>query len=175
MAEATKLPVKTEKPALPAEREWMSFDSLRREIDRLFEDFRPFGWRLPARRPMGRLDLAKGSSDWSVSPAFDLFENEQAFEITAELPGIDEKNIDIKLSNHLLTIRGEKSDAREEGDRDYYLSERRFGSFQRTFQIPEGVDADKIEASFSKGVLTVQLPKSSEARHAEKRIAIKAA
>ncbi|TIP96679.1 MAG: Hsp20/alpha crystallin family protein, partial [Mesorhizobium sp.] len=97
------------------------------------------------------------------------------YEITAELPGIDERNVEIKLANRTLTIKGEKTEEKEEKDNDYYLSERRYGSFQRSFQLPEGVDADKIDASFAKGVLTVKLPKTAEAQKAEKKITVKAA
>lgn len=99
-----------------------------------------------------------------MNPAFDFVEKNAEYEITAELPGIDEKNIEIKLSNHLLTIRGQKSESKEENDKDYFLSERRFGSFQRSFRVPEGVDTDRIDANFSKGLLTLHLPKSAEAR-----------
>ncbi|MHC2791871.1 HSP20 family molecular chaperone IbpA [Mesorhizobium jarvisii] len=77
--------------------------------------------------------------------------------------------------NHTLTIKGEKQEEKEEKDKDYYLSERRYGSFQRSFQLPDGVDADKIDASFTKGVLTVKLPKTAEAQKAEKKITVKAA
>lgn len=177
MAEAaTKLPIKTEKPAVPAEHDWMSFDSLRREVDRLFEEFRPFGWRLPTlRRPSFDMDFSSLGRGWTVNPAFDLVEKEKEYEISAELPGIDEKNVEIKLSNGLLTIKGEKSEAKEEKEKDYYLSERRYGSFQRSFQVPKGVEGDKIDATFAKGVLTVRLPKTAEAQQAEKKITVKAA
>jgi HSP20 family protein len=168
---ATKLPVKTEKNTAPVERDWPPLESLRREVERLFDDFRPFGWRLPTHRSFD-LDMPKG---WTVNPAFDVVEKDKEYEVTAELPGIDEKNVEIKLTNHLLTIKGEKSEAKEEKDKDYFLSERRFGSFQRSFQIPEGVDADKIEANFAKGVLTVRLPKTAEAQKLAKKIAVKAA
>ena len=171
---ATKLPVKDEKPPLPAEREWSPLESLRREVDRLFEDFHPFGRRsLACRRSALDFDLPAMTSGWTVNPAFDVAEKEREYEITAELPGIDEKNVEIKLSNHMLTIRGEKSDSKEEKEKDYFLSERRFGSFQRAFQLPDGVDADKIDASFANGVLTVRLPKTAEARQAEKTIPVR--
>lgn len=174
MAEAaTKLPVTTETTPSTSKRDWMPFDSLRREIDRLFDDFRPLGWRLP--RAATGLDLSSAGSGWEVNPAFDVAEKETEYEITAELPGIDEKNVEIKLSNHLLTIKGEKSETKEQKEKDYYLSERRFGSFQRSFQVPEGVDVEHIDANFAKGVLTVHLPKTREARQAEKKIAVKAA
>ena len=96
-------------------------------------------------------------------------------EITAELPGMDEKNVEVKLINGVLTIKGEKQDDKEEKKKDYYMRERSFGSFQRSFQVPEGVDTDKIEANFKKGVLTVTLPKSAETQKAEKKIAVKSA
>jgi HSP20 family protein len=94
--------------------------------------------------------------------------------VTAELPGMDEKNIEVKVSNGDLLIKGEKEEEKEEKKKDYYLQERHFGSFERRFRVPEGVDADKIEASFKKGVLTVTLPKTAEAQKAEKKIAVKA-
>jgi HSP20 family protein len=86
---------------------------------------------------------------------------------------MEEKDIDVKFADGVLTIKGEKKEEREEKKKDYYLSERRFGSFQRSFRVPEGVDADKIDASFKNGVLTVMLPKSAEAQKREKKIAIK--
>ena len=101
----------------------------------------------------------------------DVAEHEKAYEITAELPGMDESNIDVKFSDGTLTIKGEKKDEREERQKDYHLSERRYGSFQRSFSVPDGVDADKIEAHFKNGVLTVTLPKKPEAQKSEKKIA----
>lgn len=107
-------------------------------------------------------------------PAVDIAEKEQSYEISAELPGMDENNIEIKLSDSSLIIRGEKKDEREENRKGYHLSERRYGSFERVFNLPKGVDADRIEAHFSKGVLTVSLPKKAEAMKAEKIVQIKA-
>ena len=104
----------------------------------------------------------------------DVVEKDKEYEITAELPGTDEKNVEIKLSNRTLTIKGEKKEEKEEREKDYYLSERRYGSFQRSFQVPDSVDAEKIEASFAKGVLTIRLPKTAEAQKSEKTIAVKA-
>jgi HSP20 family protein len=178
MAESTtKLPVKTEKAAAPAQQAgWTPFESLKREIDRLFDDFHPFGWRLPVARSTFDFELPRLSgTGWPVAPAIDLAEKEKEYEITAELPGLDEKDVEIKLTNNTLTIKGEKKEEREEKRKDYYLSERRYGSFHRSFQLPEGVDADKIDATFTKGILTVKLPKTAEAQKAEKKISIKAA
>jgi HSP20 family protein len=174
MAEAaTKLPVK--KSAAPAKSgDWVPFESLRREIDRLFDEFRPFDWRLPS-TVLGFEVPRISHAEWQVAPAMDVIEKDDAYEIAAELPGLSENNIEIKLSNHTLTIKGEKSEEKEDKRKDYHLSERRYGSFQRSFQLPEGVDADKIDANFAKGVLTVKLPKTPEAKKAEKTISVKAA
>lgn len=177
MAEAaTKLPVKkSTTPATPAKTEdWAPFESLRREIDRLFDDFRPFDWHLPS-KVFGFEVPRVSRAAWQIAPAMDLVEKDNAYEITAELPGLDEKDIEIKLSNHTLTIKGEKSEEKEDKQKDYYLSERRYGSFQRSFQLPDGVDGDKIDANFAKGLLTVKLPKTAEAKKAEKKITVKAA
>lgn len=174
MAEiATKLPVTKSAPPTKAA-DWSPLERLRREVDRLFDDFHPFSWRLPAR--VFDLEAPRVAGlGWQVAPAIDLAEKDDGYEITAELPGIDEKNVEIKLSNHTLTIKGEKTEEKKEKQKDYYLSERRYGTFQRSFQIPEGVDADRIEAIFAKGVLTVTLPKTAEAKQVERKIAVKAA
>ncbi len=178
MAEAaTKLPIKTEKKE--AERsaapgEWRPFESLRREVDRLFDDFQPGSWRLPFGRtafdvePLWRTELK-----WGATPAVNIVEHDKQYEITAELPGMDESNIDVRYSDGMITIKGEKTEEKEEKKKDYYLSERRYGSFQRSFRVPDGVDADKIEAILKNGVLTLTLPKSPEAQKKEKKISIR--
>ena len=176
MAEpVTKLPVKTEKSATPAggfAQPRTTFDGLRREIRQLQLGFlgvpfarRAFDFEMPSLR----------STSWDIAPAVDVAEKDEECEITAELPGLDEKNIEVKLANGTLTIKGEKKEEKEEKQKDYYLSERSYGSFMRSFQLPEGVDEGKIEASFAKGVLTMKLPKSAEAQKNEKTISIKAA
>jgi HSP20 family protein len=172
----TKLPIKTEKSTAPAQAGWSPFESLRREIDRLFDDFHPFGWRQPAGRSPFKLELpGLSGASWTIAPAVDLVEKETEYEITAELPGMEQKDVEVRLSNHTLTITGQKNEEKEEKRKDYYLSERRFGSFHRSFHLPDGVDPTKVDATFAKGVLTVKLPKTAEAQKAEKTIAIKAA
>ncbi len=118
---------------------------------------------------------ASARSTWAAAPAVDVAETEKAYEITAELPGMDEKNVEVKFADGVLTIKGEKQEEKEEKKKDYYLSERSYGSFQRAFQVPDGVDADKIEATFKNGVLTVTMPKSAEAQKSAKKITVKAA
>ena len=177
MAEAaTKLPTKPEaKESERAGGEWRPLATLRHEIDRLFDDFR-LGWPRPGGRTVFDVEpFWRGELTFGKAPAVDIAEREKEYEITAELPGMEEKNIDVKFADGVLTIKGEKQEEKEEKKKNYYLSERRFGSFQRSFQVPEGVDADKIDASFKNGVLTVILPKSPEAQKREKKIAIKKA
>ena len=175
----TKVPVKTEEK--PIERStglqtWLPFESLRREIDRLFEDFDRDYWRLPFRRsiidvePFWRRELT-----WGAAPAVDIVEKNDAYEVTAELPGIAEKDIEVKVANGGLTIRGEKQEEKEKKKEEYHIHERHFGSFERRFAVPECVDTDKIEASFRKGLLMVRLPKKPEAIKAEKKIEVKTA
>jgi HSP20 family protein len=115
-----------------------------------------------------------------AAPAVDFAEADKGYEVTAELPGMDEKDIEVKFADGVLTIRGEKQDEKEEKKKDekeekkkdYYLHERSYGSFHRALQLPNGIDQDKIEAIFKNGVLKVNLPKSAEAQKAEKKIAV---
>jgi len=171
MAEASKAPGKPEEAT--SEREWRPLATLRQEIDRLFDNFHLGTWR---GAPGGMFHVEpfwRGEATLGKVPAVDIAERERAYEVAAELPGMDEQNIDVKFANGVLTIKGEKQEEKEEKKKDYYLSERRFGSFQRCFAVPDGIEADKIEASFKNGVLTVMLPKSAEAQKSEKKIAIR--
>jgi HSP20 family protein len=174
MAEAaTKLSLRNEENRTGRPAEWRPFESLRQEVDRLFEEFQLSSWRSPFGR--GLFDVQPFWRGEVKAPAVDIVDTDKAYEIIAELPGMDESNIDVKLSDGTLTIKGEKRDEMEEKKKDYYLSERRYGSFQRSFGIPDGVDADRIEANFKNGVLTVTLPKTPQAQKSEKKIAIKKA
>ena len=175
----TKVPVKNEaktgKHGMP-HAAVHPFESLRREMNRLFDDFSGDFWTSAFRRPnfeiapFWRHDAALASA-----PAVDIAESDNAFEITADMPGLDEKSIEVTVNSDMITIKGGKEEEKEEKKKDYYLHERRFGSFERSFRIPDAVDAEKIEASFHKGVLNVKLPKKAGAQHPEKKIAIKAA
>ena len=175
MAEnVTKLPIKRETMEPSAARGWYPFENLRQEIDRLFDDFGmgfrwPFGRSLFAAEPLFRREQT-----WASMPAVDVVESEKGYEITADLPGMDEKNIEVKVADGVLTIKGEKREETEKREKDYYLQERSFGSFERSFEVPETVETDKIEASFKKGVLTLTLPKKAEAQKPAKKIEVKA-
>ncbi|MEK1887664.1 MAG: Hsp20/alpha crystallin family protein [Phyllobacterium sp.] len=170
----TKLPIKSEKKRdVTSSSPRSTFENLRQEIDRIFDDFSPSTWRFPFGRSIFGVEVPHPAA-WQVAPATDMVEKDTEYEISAELPGMDEKDIEIKLSNHTLSIKGEKSEEKEEREKDYYLSERRYGSFHRIFQLPEGVDSDKIEASFSKGVLKLKLPKTAQTQKTHKKISVKA-
>jgi HSP20 family protein len=114
------------------------------------------------------------TSRTSLAPlAVDVSETDNAYTITAELPGVEEKNIDVNVQNGVLTIKGEKQAEREEKGKNRYLSERSYGSFQRMFGLPKGTDDSKVAAGFHNGILTVSIPKS--AQPAARKIEVKAA
>jgi HSP20 family protein len=149
-------------------------ESIRREWDRALEAF-------PARWPFGGRARMENEPFWRRQlaghnePAIDVAERDDKYEIFIEMPGIEEKDIQLKLANGVLVVRGEKHGEHEEKRKDYVLSERTYGTFQRSLRAPEGVDLDGVEATFENGVLIVTLPKTSEARQREKRIPIKSA
>jgi HSP20 family protein len=139
------------------------FLALHREMNRIFDDvFR--GFDLPRAGSLGVFE----ASDW---PRLDIEDTEKEIRITAELPGLDEKDVSLELADGVLSISGEKKSETE--DKARRVSERYYGRFERRIPL-EGVDEDKISASFGKGVLTVTLPKSNEARTPVRRIAINA-
>lgn len=107
-------------------------------------------------------------------PAMDIVEKDNLLLLTAELPGLEEKDVEINLEDGVLTISGEKQAERKEADKeaDFYLWERRFGSFRRSFTLPRNVDAEKITAEFRNGVLTVKLPKAVETKPKGKKIEV---
>jgi HSP20 family protein len=108
-------------------------------------------------------------------PQVDVNEDEKQIKVTAELPGMDEKDIDVALSGNSLTIKGEKQEETEDKGRNYYRSERRYGSFHRVIPLSAEVDQDKAKADFKNGVLRITLPKTGEARKRRKKIDVKTA
>lgn len=172
---ATKAPGKTNEASerSSAPQAWRPFETLRGEIDRVFTDFDRH-WHSPFRKSTFDVEPFL-PREIAASPAIDIIEKDAAYEVTAELPGMDEKNIDVQVANGNLIIKGEKKEEKEEKKKDYYVHERYFGSFERSFRVPETVDSDKIESTFKKGVLTVVLPKKAQAQKPGKKIEIKAA
>lgn len=155
--------------SLPASPLWEPFASLRREIDRLFDEATS-GW--PFTR---RLHDVKPWAPLASVPAADIVENDGEFVLSLDVPGMDEKDIEVKLSDGILTIRGEKSEETSEEKGDYRLSERRHGAFLRSFTLPESVDADRVTATYDKGVLRLVMPKTEEAKKKQRKIEVKAA
>jgi HSP20 family protein len=141
------------------------FSQLHREIDRVFSDFMT-DWPWSGR--MNLFDRRLGA----FMPEVDVTETDKEFRLTAELPGMDDKDIEVTYFDGGLTIKGEKREEREEERGDYYHSERQFGAFERTVPLPSDVNADKAKASFKKGILKIVLPKTEEARSHKKTIPI---
>jgi len=138
--------------------------ALQQEMNRLFDEFFR-GWGLAPFRGFDEpLD--------AFSPRVDVVESDKEVAVSAELPGMDEKEIDVSISRGVLTISGEKREEKEDKGKNYYRMERSYGSFQRSIPLPSEVDEGKAEATFNKGVLTITLPKTAEAQ-VRKRIPIR--
>lgn len=163
-------------PWTPWNSGWSVFQEMnrfRQEMDRLFERFSG-GFGLPTIRRLfdSEPDWIYRSSFSFPNPAVDVTEDDKAYKVTAELPGLEEKDVEVTVTGDALTIRGEKKYEKEESTRNRHMSERAYGSFQRSFALPEGIDRDKIGADMAKGVLTVTLPKTPQAQKQQK-IAVK--
>jgi len=144
----------------PARESFDPFLTLHREMNRLFDDvFRGFG--SPSLSP-----LMEGRFGW---PQVEVSDNDDALVVSAELPGMTDKDVQVEIANGVLTIRGEKKSERKGEGRCF--TERSYGSFERQIAL-DNVQEDKAEASFKNGVLTISLPKSEKARESVKRIAI---
>jgi len=118
-------------------------------------------------------DLAPFGEEWTAfSPQVDVVETDNEIKVSAELPGLDDKDVEVSLARGMLTIHGEKKQEEEERGKNYYRAERAYGSFRRVIPVPDEVDIDKAEAVFQKGGLTITLPKTGNAR-ARKKIATK--
>lgn len=142
------------------------FQTFRSEMDRLFDTFLT---GMPALS-----NFRQGfPAEQGLTPAFDVKETEKELVVKADLPGMDEKDVQLTIHDGVLTMRGEKESERKDERENYHLMERSYGSFQRSVRLPETIDEDKVEARFDKGVLTVTLPKRPEMVKAQKKIEIK--
>ena len=139
----------------------------------LMTKYRPFGLTRFGRDFDNLFDAVRSSSEPAVfSPAVDIVEEEDRFMIMADLPGVDQEAIEIKVHEGVLLLSGKREEQREEkGDKSYY-SERRLGSFHRKFNLGDKVDASKIEAKYAGGVLTVTLPKKEETKPRQIEVAV---
>jgi len=136
------------------------FDFIQTEIDRVFDRFNGFNtWVLPSAFP-----------DGAFSPSMEVVETDGVVEVTTELPGMDDKDVEISVADGVLTIRGEKKFEKDEKKKNYRLVERSYGSFERTIALPAGVDASKVKAKMTKGVLKVEIPKPAAAKAQQVKI-----
>jgi HSP20 family protein len=135
--------------------------SLFREVEKTFEDF-------SRRAPW------PGFGDGGAAPKIDVAEGSDGIDVIAELPGVDEKDIEVTIADGMLTIRGEKRAEREEGgkDKNWHVVERTYGAFSRSIPLPYDPDSGKAEAKFENGVLRIHLPKPAEIARKEKKIEI---
>jgi HSP20 family protein len=140
--------------------------ALQSDINQALEDF----WRTfqsPAMRAMGT-DLLEDDS-----PKIDVRDRDRAVEVVAELPGMDEDDVEVSVAEGALIIRGEKESESEEQDEDYLLRERSFGYIERAVPLPENLELDKAEATFKNGLLTIRIPKQAGQESGRKRISLK--
>jgi HSP20 family protein len=135
------------------------FERMRRDMDRLWDSFFERG-------------TLRGEEAGEWLPSLDVAETKNEIVVKAEVPGLEPKDIDISLSDGLLTIKGEKKQEREEKEENYHLVERTYGSFTRSIRLPKEVQSDKINASYKNGILKVVLPKSEEAKKKEVKIKV---
>jgi len=148
---------------------WSSgvFDDFRKEMDDLISGF--FGnerrWPAPSK---AWANLPAGV----VNPAIDVTENDNEITLTAELPGLAEEDVDLTVREGMITLKGEKKHERDEEKDNVHVTERSYGSFQRSMPVPDRVDADQISAKFDKGVLKVVMPKKAEAKASARKIDI---
>ena len=136
--------------------------NMQREINRMFDNFFRGGL-------MGSDTLA--SADWI--PAVDIAEREDEYSVRVELPGVTKDDVKITMQNNILTVRGEKKQEKESKDANFHRLERSYGSFERSFTLPSTVKADKIDASYADGNLTITLPKTEEARPKQIEVKVK--
>jgi HSP20 family protein len=172
-------PVKVKKPVpAPAPTHAAAVDPwyrLRDEIDRLFDRFSgAFGMPSLPRMLDWEPPLRVEASFSFAAPSVDVSEDDKAYRITAELPGLEPKDVEISITGDTLVLKGEKKEEREKHDKNYHVSERTYGSFERTFTLPDQIDRDKISADLAKGILTITLPKTKEAQKPARKIEVKA-
>jgi len=164
MAEKTK---EKESRSVTPWRPFMGLTGWERDMDRMLEDF--FGRRA---RPWWPERWFRTDEMEVKPPIVDVFEEKDDIVVKAELPGMEKDNIEVNLTDHTLTIKGEKKKAEEIKEENYYRAERSYGSFLRTLDLPNEVRADKVKASFKNGILEVRMPKTEEAKTKEVKVKV---
>lgn len=160
MAIQDLIPWKKKEVSSAATRENDPFELLRTEVNRLFDGVFSNAW--PGNRHGGG----------KFMPEVEVIEDDHELRVTAELPGMDEKDVNITVADGMLTIQGEKRQERKEEENGYYYSERSYGAFYRSLPLSDDFDPDKAKATFKKGVLTLVVPRNPEAKRKRQKIAI---
>lgn len=176
--EGKKVPVKEKPDTMPEETEVKRAESLlpglRHEIEdtisRVLEGWPRLssGWHWPEFEAFGKTDLPKRLVSARNLPKVDFSEIDGGYELTAELPGMGEEDVECTLAGNMLTVKGEKQETKEKEKKGYYIRERSYGSFMRNFTLPEDVDTDKLDATVSDGVLRIFMPKGDEKQKSRK-------
>jgi HSP20 family protein len=164
MAEKAK---EKETKAVAPWRPFTGLTSWEREMDRMMDDF--FGRRM---RPWWPERWLRGGGEEIAAPAVDVYEEKDEIVLKAELPGMDKSDIEVNLSDSQLTLKGEKKKEEKIEEENYFRSERSYGAFVRSVELPTEVQADKVKASFKNGILEVRLPKTEEAKTKEIKVKV---
>ncbi len=164
---------------MPLASSYSPMAGVRSELDRMFSRFYPEGWPHMGMGSLMGFDPLRGEGGMNLgtvlqSAKTDISETDSEYKVSVELPGIDEKEIEVEVSEGVLTLNAEKREEREEKKKSYHLSERSYGCVRRSFRVPDGVDVGMIKADFSKGVLQVTLPKTKEAKAKQRKIPVRA-
>jgi HSP20 family protein len=169
MAEASMVPVKSGNGKLRRAEPFGMWDEFEAELERFWR--RPWSglWRAPLLRPVGA--FTREPLTWA--PRMDVYEKDNAIVFKAELPGLKKEDVEVEVEGEDLVIRGESKAESEVKDKDYYRSERSYGSFYRRMPLPVGVTPEQIQANLNDGVLEVRVPKPAEAKAETKKIAVK--
>ena len=154
-----------------------ALDSMREEIERMMQRFSGHDWSAgmmswPMFKDWPRMRAEMPFAALMNAPRADMSEGDGEYQICVELPGLDEDDIELTITDRALVLKGEKNAEKETKDKDYHFTERTYGSIRRQFALPSDVDRDAMKASFAKGVLTVTLPKSQEAKSKSRRIEV---
>jgi HSP20 family protein len=167
MAEQSKVPAQQENKAMSN-----PLEALHQRIDRIFNEFGS-GFGFPKSFWDEGMRMPSVWGDAGVMPSLELHDTDGKVTVTAELPGVDEKDINVSVDDQMLTISGEKKSEVEHKDGDRYRSERSYGKFSRSVSLPFAIDPGKVDARFDKGVLTLKIEKPAEAVHKAKKIEIR--
>lgn len=174
MKKEKSIPVRRESRAAPdaapmsaPNAAWARLDAVRDEIDRFFGALEPGRW---FSQPLAAIPTPR-----ALVPAMDLTETADSYLVSLELPGVDPAKLEVRLSDGLLLVSAEKEAQSRQDDARMHIRERSWGSFRRALRMPDHVDRDRIEAQYAGGVLTITVPKTAEAKTAERTIKVKAA